>query len=829
MSRPTATADAAAAPARGSATASEALAPARGPEALAGLQGTIGNRAFRALLAGGPLQRKVRVGAAGDAWEQEAGRVAEAVVGAGAAPAIHSLPASGLQRACDACAEEDELRRLPGAGGAAHDVDEAAVALAGEGAPLAEAERAFFEPRFGRDFGAVRVHADARAAAAARAVGARAFTRGRDIAFADGEYRPGSTEGRRVLAHELTHVVQQDGGAAGAPVQRFADAGAPAATEGPAATAAEPAAGGEPVVESGEAPAGAEPTVAREAMPLVVDDEAAARRPGQMRKSALLAALRAAVSEAANGVLAASGRTTDDCPWIEHWFGFYAEQDAGHVERALRKFVPDTNAATARDYVPAVAARVQASVATWARTGEVTGVPEEAGGGEGAGPEAPGAEGAGNPLLLGRNGDLGPPGGAADPASIRDRLGPGRLLDASQRARMESAFGTDFGRVRVHTDVRAAGLSEHLRARAFTVGDHVAFGAGEYRPGTLVGDALLAHELAHVVQQEGGAARGVAPMETGGSAARSLEDDADRSAARAVASLWQGSVAGAADLAAGAMPRLRSGLGLRRCATGAQARRPAQAGPARRPAEGHPCGGSSLAETVQPSDVAGGASLPAGAFGNTSKLAAYFQFDACRVGATWRFYLKSLRMPISSIVPPAGFRIDVPSADAPVVTADTYRQIISDLAPVRSGSVEIRCGDQTFTDEVTTYSRRRRYWNRQLVVEHEAYHRREWAEYYRRELVRAEHEIWDASLPATEASSASDAVTRARSELDGLMIAAFRRACAEYSPHQESRAYDAGAPAYRALVDAIRARAVREGWTTAPPPTAPANPPPGTP
>jgi hypothetical protein len=77
---------------------------------------------------------------------------------------------------------------------------------------LPESERHFFEPRFGADFSQVRVHADGQAAEAARAVNARAFTLGRDVVFGGGEYQPRSSEGSRLLAHELTHVVQQNGG-----------------------------------------------------------------------------------------------------------------------------------------------------------------------------------------------------------------------------------------------------------------------------------------------------------------------------------------------------------------------------------------------------------------------------------------------------------------------------------------------------------------------------------------------------------------------------------------------------------------------------------------
>jgi hypothetical protein len=77
------------------------------------------------------------------------------------------------------------------------------------GAPLPAAERSFFEPRFGSDFGGVRIHADAAAADLAGSLKARAFTLGGAIVFGRGEYAPGSTSGRRLLAHELTHAVQQ--------------------------------------------------------------------------------------------------------------------------------------------------------------------------------------------------------------------------------------------------------------------------------------------------------------------------------------------------------------------------------------------------------------------------------------------------------------------------------------------------------------------------------------------------------------------------------------------------------------------------------------------
>ena len=92
--------------------------------------------------------------------------------------------------------------------------------LRSPGQPLAEDVRAFYEPRFRHDFSRVRVHADGRAADSARAVGALAYTVGQDVVFGADRYDPASRAGRRLLAHELTHVVQQR--QANADVQRLA-------------------------------------------------------------------------------------------------------------------------------------------------------------------------------------------------------------------------------------------------------------------------------------------------------------------------------------------------------------------------------------------------------------------------------------------------------------------------------------------------------------------------------------------------------------------------------------------------------------------------------
>ena len=112
---------------------------------------------------------------------------------------------------CAECRKKRLQRRSKGQAGPSsvppvvHDV------LRSPGRPLDAATRAFMEPRFGHDFGGVRVHADARATASARAVNALAYTVGQDVVFGAGQYAPETGAGRRLLAHELAHTVQQHG------------------------------------------------------------------------------------------------------------------------------------------------------------------------------------------------------------------------------------------------------------------------------------------------------------------------------------------------------------------------------------------------------------------------------------------------------------------------------------------------------------------------------------------------------------------------------------------------------------------------------------------
>jgi hypothetical protein len=147
-----------------------------------------------------------------DAYEREADRVGEAVARGDLAPWMSLLPSAPmLQRKCAACTEDDvTLRRdaeAPDPRGWAAPPTLGKV-LRSPGRPLTAATRAFMEPRFGRSFRNVRVHDDRDAAEAAQSVRARAFTVREHVAFGQGRYSPETTEGRRLLGHELAHVVQ---------------------------------------------------------------------------------------------------------------------------------------------------------------------------------------------------------------------------------------------------------------------------------------------------------------------------------------------------------------------------------------------------------------------------------------------------------------------------------------------------------------------------------------------------------------------------------------------------------------------------------------------
>ncbi|MCC4769555.1 DUF4157 domain-containing protein [Methanosarcina sp. DH2] len=182
------------------------------------LQRTAGNQAVQRLIKSRALQAKIRVGQPNDIYEREADRVAEQVM---------RMPDPVLQRKCTMCdenekkvlqAKESQGQLLATQGQSmpplVHQV------LSSPGQPLDPGTRAFMEPRFDHDFSRVKVHLGAAAEQSAREMNAHAYTVGHNMVFDAGRFAPGTHEGRRLIAHELTHVVQQSKGGVDPMVQR---------------------------------------------------------------------------------------------------------------------------------------------------------------------------------------------------------------------------------------------------------------------------------------------------------------------------------------------------------------------------------------------------------------------------------------------------------------------------------------------------------------------------------------------------------------------------------------------------------------------------------
>ena len=202
--------------------------------ALLALQRTHGNRYVQRVVAG--IQAKLKVGQPGDIYEQEANRVADEVmrmpepeeeenkeketiqtkpIADQITPVVQRQIEEEEEKKEERGEEEKVLVMTKSLSGEApqisDDFEEGLSRTKGLGGPLPADTRIFMEERFGADFSAVGIHTDSETSLMARALNAEAFTHGRDIYFGAGKYSPGTLAGKRLLAHELTHVMQQTG------------------------------------------------------------------------------------------------------------------------------------------------------------------------------------------------------------------------------------------------------------------------------------------------------------------------------------------------------------------------------------------------------------------------------------------------------------------------------------------------------------------------------------------------------------------------------------------------------------------------------------------
>ncbi|HYO49524.1 MAG TPA: DUF4157 domain-containing protein, partial [Chloroflexia bacterium] len=316
--------------------------------------------------------------------------------------------------------------------------------------------------------------------------------------------------------------------------------------------------------EPAQAPAG-EPGAATPGQGLIVEDSERDLKPEQMHKSAFLSQLKSNVNSTVESGLASTPMLEEGRRQVDQQFSSLSGQNARSIEQNLQREVPGAaGVRNAQSYIPLANEKVRRTIAEQVPTGVVGAVAGAASSiVQGARSVVSGIVGL---FRKGREGNA-QPASMDHPTAIQARLGTGQPLDGSVRSGLEPALGQSFSNVRVHTDAGAADLSAGLNARAFTVGQDIAFGAGEYQPGTPVGDALIAHELAHVVQQgqrstaEGGPVLGKIETEP----QNDLEEDADKVAVGAVARLWGGAREGLKGISQNAMPQLRSGLRLSRC------------------------------------------------------------------------------------------------------------------------------------------------------------------------------------------------------------------------------------------------------------------------
>ena len=176
------------------------------------------------------FQPKLSINQPNDVYEQEADQMADKVMRMPAgnlSPGFFSPSIGIISRKCQHCEDEEKLHRKESNDGEVHgsnELDNYVNSLGTSGQALSGTHRQFFEPRFGHNFSDVRIHTDSVAAKSAQSINALAYTTGNNIVFNSGQYAPETDSGKRLIAHELTHVVQQRGSVQPKLIQRFTPA-----------------------------------------------------------------------------------------------------------------------------------------------------------------------------------------------------------------------------------------------------------------------------------------------------------------------------------------------------------------------------------------------------------------------------------------------------------------------------------------------------------------------------------------------------------------------------------------------------------------------------
>jgi hypothetical protein len=316
----------------------------------------------------------------------------------------------------------------------------------------------------------------------------------------------------------------------------------PAPVQMAAATAPEPADGG----GGGE----------DEERPAIVEDGQTTES-GQMTRSQFLNEARSRVTTTAQSALGPMWEVAG-CPYITAWFNRHQDMTATSMLTMARRYAGAGADANAQTLLAGVTEQVKAGVQAWSSGGDISGQLGATGLGDMAG-DVPAADG-GEPVQ--RKADM-------SPEAVVQRMGDGRPLDSGVKSGLGTAFGSAIGDVQVHTGAAAVQMTRETNADAVTVGDHIAFAGGKYQPGSVSGDALIAHEAAHVVQQRRSGEK-VQRHSPGGSSS-AAETDADRAAAGAMVQMYGGDAGALAEVESSG-PALTSGLQMQRCSNDEQVR-----------------------------------------------------------------------------------------------------------------------------------------------------------------------------------------------------------------------------------------------------------------
>jgi uncharacterized protein DUF4157/lysine-specific metallo-endopeptidase family protein len=505
----------------------------------------------RSILHSGRVQPKLQVGQPNDKYEQEADRIADQVVNMPETSAAHNenyaaqsqLPLPRIQRACPECEEElqrqeeeEELQFKPLAeqiaplvqnqvepkeeplqtgslsnhtNAISSTIEQQINTVRNGGRPMPESVRRYFEPRFGSNFSHVRLHTGSHAAATTQAVNAKAFTLGNDIFFNSRQYSPQTHSGKKLLAHELTHVIQQQShsGNKGPLLQRFPVG---------------------PFDVRGNGDIQFEAMIARWLHSLN----------GTGQGNALFQALETNRGDQGERIGIEPHRfchvrrerglilpgpdiiyfnvwgcldpTADMCPgegeaplWmaVPRYINLFHECVHVYLNQAGRRTDPQrecmaTGLGNYFTSIPYNENRLRCELGLPVRPCYNGDCPE-------LGPptcSALGEQMIQPKMVSGHTENV----NSNIESRIRSTSGKGQPLPTSTRVSFESRFNHDFSQVRVHTDNNSNQLNRELNAQAFTVNKDIYFNLGKYDTGSYAGKRLLAHELTHVVQQGSG-------------------------------------------------------------------------------------------------------------------------------------------------------------------------------------------------------------------------------------------------------------------------------------------------------------------------------------